>query len=100
MNSEKEPSRKQQDSKGSSGGQNLLWYLLIAGLGIVAVTVLLAQNAVLEISYYDFQRLIDASRRDDSGQMPEGAGYIDVRIELKDGKQRIDRRSPARSTGS
>ena len=91
MNPEKEPSRKQPDSKLPSGGHNLLWYLLIAGLGIVAVTVLLAQNAVLEISYYDFQRLIEASRRDDSGQMPEGAGYIDVRIELKDGKQRIDR---------
>jgi cell division protease FtsH len=91
MNPEKEPSRKQTDSKIPSGGHNLLWYLLIAGLGIVAVTVLLAQNAVLEISYYDFQRLIEASRRDDSGQMPEGAGYIDVRIELKDGKQRIDR---------
>jgi cell division protease FtsH len=91
MNSEKEPSRKQQESKAPTGGMNLLWYLLIAGLGIVAVTVLLAQNAVLEISYYDFQRLIEASRRDDSGDTPEGAGYLDVRIELEDGKERIDR---------
>jgi hypothetical protein len=47
MDRENGPSRKQQDSKGTSGGQNILWYLLVAGLGIVAVTLLLAQSAVL-----------------------------------------------------
>jgi cell division protease FtsH len=91
MDRENGPSRKQPDSKGASGGQNILWYLLVAGLAIVAVTLLLAQSAVLEISYYDFKRLVDASRRDGTGQLLDAPGYIDVRIELKEGKSRIDR---------
>jgi len=92
MDQENGPPRKQQEAKGSSGGQNLLWYLLIAGLGIVAVTLLLAQNAILEISYYDFKRLVEASRRDEAGDALEGyPGWIDVQVELKDGKKRTDR---------
>jgi len=92
MDQENGPPRKQQEAKGSSGGQNLLWYLLIAGLGIVAVTLLLAQNAILEISYYDFKRLVEASRRDEAGNALEGyPGWIDVQVELKDGKKRTDR---------
>lgn len=91
MNQENEPSRKTHESKGPVSNRNIVWYLLIAGLGIVAVTMLLAQNAVLEISYYDFQRLIEASRRDETGELVEGPGYIDVRVELGEDKVRIDR---------
>jgi cell division protease FtsH len=90
MDQDNGSSRKTSDSKGSSGGQNFFWYLLLAGLGVVAVTLLLAQNAVLTIEYSDFKRLVEASKRDESGKLI-GPGFIDVEVPLKDGKTRIDR---------
>ena len=91
MKQENEPSRKTQESKGPAGNRNIFWYLLVVGLGIVAVTMLLAQNAVLEISYFDFQRLIEASRRDEAGELDGVTGYIDVRVEMGEDRVRIDR---------
>jgi len=51
------------------GGQGLVWYLIFAGLGATVVAMLLVSSAIHEISDYDFMRLIEASRRDDTGKL-------------------------------
>lgn len=83
MDQDDGPSRKSSDQK-SSGNQNLLLYVVVAGAAVLAATMLLVNNSPHEISYSDFWRLLEASRRDASGNLASGDGSIVVESLGKD----------------
>ncbi len=85
----------QRPSESKGGGPNFLWYALIAAVGLAALTVLFVQNAVLEIGYSDFKRLVEASRRDETGKLL-GSGSIEVRFPRENGTDRVERFSNLR----
>ena len=75
--------RRSSDQK-TSGNQNLLLYLVVAGVAVMAAAMLLVNTTPHEISYSDFWRLVEASRRDEQGQLTGGDGSISVESTSKD----------------
>ncbi len=91
MDQESRTPRPNPEGKNAPNGPSVVWYLLFLGLGGLAIVLLMVNNTVLEVSYSDFKRLIEASRRDEDGNLVEGTGAIDVEIPLRDGQTRVDR---------
>ena len=69
--------RRSSDQK-PLGNQNLLLYLVIAGVAVMAAAMLLVNHAPHEIGYSDFWRLVEANRRDDNGRLTNGDGSLIV----------------------
>jgi cell division protease FtsH len=78
MTNEKKSPKKNQDPKNPPGGQNLVWYVALAGLLAMLLTAVVLHNSALELSYFDFQRLVEASRRDADGNLIAEPAYIVV----------------------
>jgi cell division protease FtsH len=78
--------RKSSDPKGGPGGQNLIWYLILAGAGAMLVTMLLVNNAAYELDYTDLMRLAKASRRDEDGKLVSSTPYIVVEKPVSEGR--------------
>jgi cell division protease FtsH len=53
-------SGRKQDGKGSSGGQNLIWYAAIGVVSMLLVAAWVITNHVQEMAYPDFERLVEA----------------------------------------
>ncbi len=67
MSNDERPDRKSPEGKGSSWGQNLIWYLLGIG-GLAALLVFWLMNyTVQEIAYPDLLRLVENSHRVEPG---------------------------------
>jgi cell division protease FtsH len=81
--------RKTGEGKGSGNAQNFLWYLVVGGAGVTLLAMLLLHNSVRDISEYHFQRLLEASRRNEQGQLVQGDGSITVETQEKDGKRLV-----------
>jgi len=88
--------KKDTESKGPSSSQNIIWYLILAGAGAAVAAMLLVNSAVHEMSQYDFIRLVEVSKRDDTGQLVSGDGSIIVERPPKDGKVKKERYSNLR----
>ncbi len=85
--------KKDTDPKGTSGSQNIIWYLILAGAGAAVAAMLLVNSAVHEMSQYDFMRLVEASQRDkETGQLvnPDEAWVI-VETPRKEGDVKKER---------
>ena len=64
--------RRQTESK-SSGGQNFIWYMIVAAIGVVLVAMYLAQFAVQQVPYPELVRLIENSARvEPYGELSQG----------------------------
>ncbi len=81
--------KKHSDGRGSSGGQNLLWYMAIAVLGITLVALYVANMQVAKIPYTDLVELIENSKRVDKyGDLAEGmTGDVIVQRKGTNGSQ-------------
>ncbi len=84
-------SRRPNDNKAPSAGQNVFWYLVVVGAAAFIVTMFFVNNVGHEISYYDFQRLIEASRLDEQGKPVSSAPYIVVKTSVADGRFKFTR---------
>ena len=88
MSNEERPDRKSPEGKGSSWGQNLVWYLL--GIGALAALLVfwLMNYTVQEITYPDFLRLVENSQRvETGGSFAEGqSGTMLVEEKDRNGK--------------
>ncbi len=73
--------RKSTEGKGSSGNQNLLWYIVLAGVCVIASLAWLLNRSHYELSYPDLKRLIEASQYEQPGGKlaPQASGAIIVR---------------------
>lgn len=64
--------KRQQEGK-NSGGQNFIWYMIVAAFGVVLVAMYLAQFAQQQIPYPELVRLIENSARvEPYGELLEG----------------------------
>jgi cell division protease FtsH len=110
MDSERGPSPRNSENRSSSSGQNFLWYLLAAGIGVLVVTMLLVNSSIQELSYRDLLRLIEAHKsspataedsantggtasivvdvRDENGTVVRKIRYSNLR-EVRNGQQSI-----------
>ena len=84
MNDNSGNSRRPAEPKSPSGGQNLLWYLILVGAAAFVVAMFFVNNAAHEISYYDFSRLIEASRLDEQGKPISSTPYVVVKTAAGD----------------
>jgi len=81
-------SRRTSDPKSPSNGQNLIWYLALVGIGTLAATLFFVNTGGHEVSYYDFLRLIEVSRRDEEGKLIENTPQIIVKTTSADGREK------------
>ena len=69
-----EPTSKNSEKKGASGGGNLVWYLLAVGMATLFIVSFVAGNGRVEIAYSDLERLVEQGAPE---QNPDAS--IDVR---------------------
>ena len=91
MDQESGKPRPTPEGKNAANGPSVVWYLVLLGLAGLVVVLLMNNTAVLEISYSDFKRLVEASRRDEDGRLVDSSRAIEVQTPLKDGQIRVDR---------
>ncbi len=84
-------SRRPNDNKTPSAGQNVFWYLVVVGAAAFIVTMFFVNNVGHEISYYDFLRLIEASRLDEQGKPASSTPYIVVKTPIAEGRYKLTR---------
>ena len=73
MSQDDNPNRRQNDGRSPSGGQNFLWYMAIAVLGITLVALYVANLSVPVIDYPDLVELIQKSKHTKKyGPLEEG----------------------------
>ena len=70
--------QKRPDSKGPSGAQSFLWYMLIAALGVMLVAMYVANLTTPEIPYPELVKLIDQSQRDRPTAFAKASGELVV----------------------
>ena len=88
-------SRRTSDPKSPPNGPNALWILIVVGAVALLATMFFINTAGHEISYYDFLRLIEASRRDEAGNLID-SGRVTVKTTTTDGRERYIRYSNLR----
>ncbi|MBC8351183.1 MAG: ATP-dependent zinc metalloprotease FtsH [Planctomycetes bacterium] len=98
MSQDEGPNRRQNDGRGPSGGQNFLWYMAIAVLGITLVALYVSNLNVQVIDYPDLVELIENSKHTKKyGPLEEGMrGDIVVQRKGSGGTQKRDRYSDLR----
>ncbi len=96
MKDDRETPKKQGDPKGNPSSQNLFWYLLIGIALVMAMGVLMVRNADHEMAYYDFLRLIEASRLDANGKTISDTPYIIVEKRISEDRVKRTRYSKPR----
>ncbi len=96
MNDSSGNPRRPLDPKSPSGGQNLIWYLIPLAAAVFIASMFFVNTATLDISYYDFLRLIEASRLDEQGKPVSKTPYVIVKTAAGEGRVRLTRYSKLR----
>ena len=84
-------SRRTSDPKTPSNGQNLVLYLVLVGIGTLAATMLFVNAGSHELSYSDFLRLVEVSRRDEVGKPVNDSPEIIAKTTAKEGRVKYTR---------
>ena len=77
MTQENGSSRKSSKNKGLSSGPNIFWYMILGAAAVSIILFYVITPSPFVLPYPDLERLVEASRRDKSGQ-PTGLGSIDI----------------------
>ena len=91
MNDNSGNSRRPTEPKSPSNGQNLIWYLIPIAAAAFVASMFFVNNATHEISYYDFLRLIEASRLDEQGKPVSSTPYVVVKTAAGEGRVKLTR---------
>lgn len=88
MDNNNDSQKRNPDNRGA-GGQSFIWYLLIAGAGVMVVSLLFINNSPQEITYRDFLKLAENNRRDAEGEFDGCDGSIVIEEGSGDNKYKI-----------